>query len=130
MFNRQSRLVLAPFTPVKVAPFETGANNNTSLRRELAPLQWHLLSRAKTLKEVKDWLGKNRLPSGQTSQEIIASLMADTIGTDNENIIRDIIAPPQRESLSIKIYWRNGPPDVLHLTQRVQQNVHQLVFNK
>jgi len=103
--------------------------DNTGNRRELAPLQWHLMSEAKTLKEVKQWLTKNAFRTRRTSQEILGSLLDDTIGTDDENVIRHVITPPQRESLSIKICWRNGPPDIAHLTEQVVQHVHQLIIN-
>lgn len=76
-------------------------------RHKLNKFEWQLCQDA-TLKEVKEWLKSERFPSKKASWEIISLLGNGSIGTDNREIIQNIIVPETKPNLSIRIFW---PPD-------------------
>ena len=95
-------------------------------RRKLAPFQWQLTS-SWTIQDVSGWLRAGQFPGPKPSKEIIESIAKDLIGTDNKKIIAEIIAPPSRPSLEIRVRWRDGdgPSGFVrtHTSTVVQQHV-------
>ena len=82
-------------------------------RRRLMPFKWQTCSKATSIDQVTRWLKSGRFPSVATSGEIIKSLGNDQIGTSDRKVIEDVISPPGRKALVVRIWWppEKGPPD-------------------
>lgn len=83
-----------------------------------------------SFKQIKDWFRKGSFPALENSNEIIKKLGDGIIGTDDENILKEIISPANNPSLIVKIYW----PDDKHPGSEVsimrRQEVKSRVFQK
>jgi hypothetical protein len=96
-------------------------------RRELAPFLWQL-TRNSALELVNQWLVSGQFPNTQNSQQVLAALIRDQIGTDDKKIIATDITPPMRPSLEIKIRWKGeGPGGRVHVQNRFSNRVQQHV---
>ena len=76
-------------------------------RRKLSKFHWQLTAGV-SIEAVSEWLKTGEFPNLQRSFEIIISLAQDRIGTDDKEIIAELIAPPTRPSLEIRVHWRDG----------------------
>lgn len=74
-------------------------------RRELKSFQWQLCHEAESLMNVLDWLKKGIFPSVCHSEQIIKDLGSGTIGTHDEKILDEVIAPVGSSYLEIIIDW-------------------------
>lgn len=76
-------------------------------RKVLRPFQWQPCD-SHTFEEVKAFLSAGNFPSQQNSSSIIRKLGEARIGTDDLEIIRNVICPSLRDSLRIVIGWDDG----------------------
>jgi len=93
-------------------------------RHKLNKFEWQLCQDA-TPREVEIWLKSDKFPNKKDSGEIISLLGNGSIGTDNREIIQNIIMSKTKPNLSIRIFW---PPDkdpgkeiLISLPQQVNQ---------
>lgn len=99
-------------------------------RRRLRSFNWQVCGPKVDFNDVSLWLKSARFPSLSGSDEIIRSLGSDKIGTDSADIIDQIIAPPARPALIVRIGWPpdSPPPGFIYLPhsahQSQSQNVH------
>jgi len=92
-------------------------------RRDLMPFQWQVCA-GRTLSDVERWLKSGSFPNLSNSTDIIQQLGSGKVGTENSDLIDQFIAPPNRESLVIKIGWPpgEGPPPIVFLGLQVRQS--------
>ncbi len=98
-------------------------------RRILQSFRWQLTENA-TLADVQSWLSKDNFPDCQRSEQILRSLIANRIGTDDKSIIDEVIAPESRASLEIRIHWPDGegpPPGQIRICTQSENRVQQKV---
>lgn len=77
-------------------------------RYRLRPFRWQLGRSAKRIDDVVQWLQRGKFPSPRRSTNIITRLGNGRIGTDDERLIREIVAPPSNTTLHINITWEDG----------------------
>jgi hypothetical protein len=75
--------------------------------RELNEFRWQLC-RGVSIDDVKAWLREDEFPSIVASRKILVSLGNGEIGTDNEQILENVISPAGTRVLVIKIDWPSG----------------------
>ena len=95
----------------------------------LQSFHWQLTENA-TLVDVQRWLSKNDFPDCQRSEQILRSLIANRIGTDDKSIVDEVIAPEGRASLEIRIHWPDGegpPPGRIRIRTQSENRVQQRV---
>jgi len=78
-------------------------------RRDLQPFQWQLCNSATDISSVISWLKTGEFPSILNSTELIKGLGEGKIGTDNDQVLDEIIAPKNNSVLEISIGWHNDP---------------------
>lgn len=101
-------------------------------RRQLKQFQWQLCNSAPSIKDVTQWFRRDNFPSLTSSNTIIKGVGDGQIGTDNDTILNEIVAPTGNPALTIKIGWPNGgPPNSevrvfsrLHQGQKAKAYVH------
>lgn len=79
-------------------------------RRQLKQFQWQLCNSAPSIKDVAQWLRRDNFPSLTNSSKILKGIGDGQIGTDNDTILNEIVAPTGNPTLIIKIGWPNGGP--------------------
>lgn len=78
---------------------------------ELEPFRWQPCHEA-SVQEIKNWLAHGKLPSPVGSTDILTAVASGRLGTDDNDIIRNVISPAGNRALEIRIHWpRGGPPD-------------------
>jgi hypothetical protein len=104
-------------------------------RYKLSHLSW-LLCQNETAETVNDWLKSGKFSSISSSAEIITQLGNARIGTDNPDILREVIRPTGRPYIVITISWPDDkrPPDSVPVylqnpeyQENQQQRIHVLV---
>jgi hypothetical protein len=87
----------------------------------VAPLQWQQCAN-QSLRQVSQWLGRDRFPALQDSTELISDLARGKVGTADSDVIRNIISPAARRARAIRIRvgWPPGdvPPSGVVLSTR------------
>jgi hypothetical protein len=98
-------------------------------RRELGPFQWQLTHDAISVQDIVGWLRSDNFPRLRSSRDVITKLADGRIGTDNNQLISEFIAPTVRPSLEIRIQWgdRPSPGRTLQVRNCSQQ---QLVYQR
>jgi hypothetical protein len=76
-------------------------------RRELCPFQWQLTCNGSAA-DIVGWLRSGSFPNLQSSKDILLELADGNIGTDDDQLISEFVAPRVRPSLEIKIHWGDG----------------------
>ena len=76
-------------------------------RKILEPFKWQITKGYK-FEDVTNWLKKDKFPELKDSDYVIRALSTGKIGTDDKAIIMREISPDVRESLIIRVYWREG----------------------
>lgn len=81
-------------------------------RQQLKKFTWQLCN-ADNIDTVSGWLKSGKFPSLMSSLEIIQQLGAAKIGTDDKQILEQIIRPTGKPQFSIRVYWASDkrPPD-------------------
>ncbi len=79
-------------------------------RTKLNPIDWKICA-GQSFSEIEDLLRNDSLDNLGSTTEIITQLASKQIGTQDQKIIREIIAPSLRQILEIKIHWKNDHPD-------------------
>ena len=74
-------------------------------RRSLRQFQWQLCHSTSSIEEVAKWLRRRSFPSIVSSHAIIEGIGNGEIGTDDDRIIDEIIAPTKNPALVITIAW-------------------------
>lgn len=99
--------------------------------RKLKNFNWTLCN-GRTINEVISWLKENKFPENQTSEYIITNLGLGKIGTNDQEIIDSVIVPDRRQTLIIKIDWKDRDPwfDVHNLNKSLQTTVEQYAKQK
>ena len=78
---------------------------------DLEPFKWQPCHEA-SVREIESWLAHGNLPSPVGSADILTAVASGGLGTDDNDIIRDVIFPAGNRALEIRIHWpRGGPPD-------------------
>lgn len=101
--------------------------DNDEGRRDLKPFAWQNAADS-NVPLLESWLKQDDFPRPQESDDLLAELLTDRIGTDDKKIIEEVIAPPQRESLEIRIHWPDGMgpgPSPIRITHETRNPVHQ-----
>lgn len=80
-------------------------------RHDLDYFQWQLCNEAASLTDMMNWLKTSIFPTVVDSEHIIKGIGNGKIGTDNEKVIDEIIAPKGNACLEIIINWPGGKPD-------------------
>jgi hypothetical protein len=99
---------------------------------ELEPLRWQLCHDS-TVEDVKSWLRLDAFPDEIPSSEVLIRLFHRQIGTEDPDIIKNVIAPEKAKARVIEIYisWPPGaePPSSCSLEKdhrRHEANVQKL----
>ncbi len=92
-------------------------------RRDFEKFKWQLCA-GSTFEEVKRWLKTNNMPTPFDSNYIINNLGTAKIGTEDENIIKEVICPPQNQTLTIHIHWPGGDPPISRVRIRPKTEVN------
>jgi len=81
-------------------------------RYKLSHLSWQLCQN-ETAETVANWLKSRQFPSISSSAEIITQLGNARIGTDNPDVLREVIRPTGKPYIAITISWPvdKRPPD-------------------
>ena len=74
-------------------------------RNILEPFQWQICESANDIETVQTWLKNDDFPSVITSDEVIIGLGNAKIGTDDDDILDEIVSVANNPSLVIKIGW-------------------------
>jgi hypothetical protein len=74
-------------------------------RRQLSQFQWQLCDSASSIDEVSKWLRRASFPSLITSDFLIQGVGNGQIGTDNDQVLDEIVSPVGNQALIIRIYW-------------------------
>jgi hypothetical protein len=78
---------------------------------DLEPFKWQPCHEA-SVSEIASWLAHGNLPSPVGSAEVLAAVASGRLGTDDNDIIKNVISPAGNRVLEIRIHWpRGGPPD-------------------
>ncbi|GHO76381.1 hypothetical protein KSD_41520 [Ktedonobacter sp. SOSP1-85] len=78
-------------------------------RRELNNYQWYVCKNDETLDQVAEYLKRDEFPRLLSSESIIAKIGFGMIGTDDDAILDEIVAPKKNTALIIRLFWPNGP---------------------
>jgi hypothetical protein len=74
-------------------------------RRMLKQFQWQLCDSASSIKEVAKWLRRESFPSLISSEAVIVGVGDGLIGTDDDELLDEIVAPIGNPALVITIGW-------------------------
>ena len=76
-------------------------------RHKLRSFRWQLCNKASDIADVVDWLNTGIFPSALESKKAIEDLGESRIGTDDQKVLDEIIAPEGNVSLEIIIKWND-----------------------
>ena len=102
-------------------------------RSKLKPFSWQKCQSA-TMPEVQNWLKYDSFPELENSDSIITNLGYGNIGTDDENIIDELISTAGNPSLVIRITWPEGrkpggPGSEIRIRSKRTQPAERTVIN-
>jgi len=89
-------------------------------RYNLEQFRWQL-TKGYLFTELKDWFKQDHFPNSLNSCRIINDLGNAKIGTEDTQIIRDVICPPENRTLTIDIHWPGGDPPISRVWLRTRQ---------
>lgn len=121
---KQKRVIPERLAYLALLLYECGGDERQLLRR----FAWQLCAGA-GVENISEWLRSGTFPTLSNSSEIVRKLGAGGIGTDDKELLEQIIRPTGKPQFSIRIYWgsdRRPPPSVpvtLHssLTHHIEQ---------
>lgn len=97
----------------------------------LKPFQWQRCDLTSlSFEQVASWLKDSSFPSLENSDDIIKKLGNGIIGTDDENILREIISPAKNPSIILRIYWPDDKHPGAEVSIMRRQEVKSRVFQK
>ncbi len=76
-------------------------------RHKLRSFRWQLCNKASDIADVVGWLNTGIFPSALESKKAIEDLGESRIGTDDQKVLDEIIAPEGNVSLEIIIKWND-----------------------
>jgi hypothetical protein len=81
----------------------------TDGRTGLAPFSWHS-TKGRQIEDAIEWFEADSFPDRMSSKEILDNLANGQIGTENSNIINEIIVPEENTYFIIRITKDSGDP--------------------
>ena len=93
---------------------------NDKNRYILEQFRWQLAA-GYLFNDLKTWIKKDEFPNVLSSCSIINNLGNAKIGTDDPQKIRDIICPPENQTVTIDIHWPGGDPPISRVWLRTRQ---------
>ena len=91
---------------------------------QLRPFLWQLCDTASSIEEVNHWLRQGNFPSLTDSRTVIQGVGAGKIGTDDGQVIDEIVVPDGNRSLIIRIDWPegSGPASVVQVSSKAKRS--------
>lgn len=99
-------------------------------RTELNPIDWKICKGQK-FSDIEKSMKADVLRESIRTSEVLKQLGSGQIGTKDNKIIENVISPSVRQSLTIRIYWKNNHPTsgreivLQRIRQEEKQRIHQ-----
>lgn len=87
---------------------------------QMAPFSWQLCKGHRFLKSRDGY--RRGISQTSSPRGIIAGLLAGRIGTDNRNVLEEIVDPLRGQAIDLEIFWPDGAPPPPTLKRNYQSN--------